>query len=443
MDTGLWSRTSEVRYARVDDAHVAYRVVAGDGSETGDVVWLMAGTLSMEALFEDPVGERLLDGLAGIGRLVVFDRRGIGLSDPPVDWQAPVSSRWSDDVEAVIEAARLSRPTLVCSARSWKAAVVYCDRHPRDVAAIAMFEPFPVRTDQDFVRAQIAGELDSLALFCPSRVDEPGFREWWRRAGRVGASPTVAARAYGEEDDGEIREIEQAALRITVPTLVLRRPAHALSPDPSSDPIMSLVPGALRVDLPGEDLVIYGGEADALLAEVSNFVTGEYRLPAPERVLAAVFFSDLVASTERATALGDAHWKRLLDHHDEVARSCIGRRGGAIIKIDGDGILALFPSATNAVRAAQELRAALLQHELQLRVGIHVGEVDRRGDDVSGIAVVVAARVMAQARQGEVLVSEAVPPVVAGSDIEFQERGEQQLKGVPGAWSLYAIPTGD
>ncbi len=306
-----------------------------------------------------------------------------------------------------------------------------------------MFEPFAVRTNQDFVRDQIAGELDSLALFCPSRVEEPGFRDWWKRAGRVGASPSVAARAYGNEDDDEIREIEQAASRIAVPTLVLRRPAHALSPDASSDPIMALIPGAVRVELPGEDLLIYGCEVDALLAEVSNFVTGEYRVPAPDRELAAILFSDLVASTERAAALGDAHWKRLLDHHDEVARSCIGRRGGSLIKIDGDGTLATFSSATNAVRAAQELRAALLQHELQLRAGIHVGEVDRRGDDVSGIAVVIAARVMAHAQPGELLVSEAVPPVVAGSGIQFSERGEQQLKGVPGTWCLYAITPDD
>lgn len=193
--------------------------------------------------------------------------------------------------------------------------------------------------------------------------------------------------------------------------------------------------------MPGRDLLIFGGEADALLAEVSRFITGEHRLPEPERALAAIFFSDLVGSTEQATVLGDAHWKRMLDRHDEVARSCIGRRGGAIIKIDGDGdgVLALFTSATNAIRAGCELRTALLRDDLRLRVGIHVGEVDRRDHDVSGIAVVIAARVMAHAKHGGLLVSEAVPPVVAGSGIEFQAYGEHEVKGVPGTWRLYAL----
>src|SRR5262249_55534496 len=153
---------------------------------------------------------------------------------------------------------------------------------PDDVVGIVMFEPLDVRTDSSFIQAQIGGTIDSVTLFCPSRADEPGFREWLTRAGRVGASPMMEARAYSYEDDGEVREIEQAASRIVVPTLVLRRPAHALSPDPASDPIISLVPGAVRIELPGEDHAIYGGEVDALLAEVSQFVTGEHRLPAPE-----------------------------------------------------------------------------------------------------------------------------------------------------------------
>jgi class 3 adenylate cyclase len=393
----------------------------------------------MEALYGDPVALRLLDGLTTMGRLVVFDRRGIGLSDPPPDWRAPESSRWADDVEAVVASSQVDQPTFVTSGRSWKAAVLYVDRHPNDVGAIVMFEPFDVRTDRKLIRAQIAGEIDSVRLFCPSRAEEPGFREWFTRAGREGASPQSAERAYGEENDDEIRQIEQAASRIAVPTLLLRRPAHALSPDRLSDPILALVPNAVRVDLPGEDHLIFGGEVDALLAEVTLFVTGGARLPAPERELAAIMFSDLVASTERATALGDAHWKRLLDRHDEVARSCIGRRGGTIIKIDGDGILATFPSATNAIRAAQDLRTALLRERLELRAAIHVGEIEHRGHDVSGIAVVIAHRVMEHAKSGEVLVSEAVPPVATGSGLQFQESGRRQLKGVPGTWCLYTV----
>src|SRR5262249_44038629 len=163
--------------------------------------------------------------------------------------------------------------------------------------------------------AQLQGEADSVALWCPSRADEPGFRDWFNRAGQFGASPRLAERAYPLLSDDDVREIEEAASRIRVPVLVLRRPAHPLCPPRTSDPITALVPGAVRVELPGEDLSTFGGEVDALLAEVFRFVTGEHRMSAPERILAAVLYSDLVASTDRAAALGDARWKRVLDRH--------------------------------------------------------------------------------------------------------------------------------
>jgi len=240
--------------------------------------------------------------------------------------------------------------------------------------------------------------------------------------------------------DDDVKEIEQLASRIRVPTLVLRRPAHPLCPPLASDPIMALVPGAVRVDLPGEDLSVFGGEVDSLLAEVSRFVTGEHRLPAPERILAAVLYSDLVASTDRATALGDARWKRVLDRHDAIARACVGRRGGTVIKTTGDGILAILPSATSALRTAHELRAALAEQELEVRVGMHVGDIDRRGDDISGVAVVIAARILDLAAPGEILASSAAVSATTGEPIEFEARGEHHLKGVPGAWPIFAAP---
>jgi class 3 adenylate cyclase len=440
MGSDLWSRTSEVRYARVDDAHVAYRVIAGSGTGTHDVVLLASGTASMEALFEDPVGVRLLEGLAGLGRLVVFDRRGIGLSDPPTDWDEPSSVRWTDDLEAVVAAAPVTRPVLVSSAMSWTPAVVYCDRHPDDVDALVGFEPTAgLRVGPDIVRRQISGEIDSVALFCPSRADEPGFREWFTRAGRVGASPTSAAHAYPALNDEEMREIEAAMTRITRPTLVLRRPAHRFSPDRASDAVVALVPGAVRVDLPGEDLLAFGGEADALLAELTRFVTGEHQLPPPECVLAAVLFSDVVGSTERVSALGGERWKRLLDRHDQVARTCVGRRGGTVIKTTGDGVVATFPSAISALHVARDLRAALVDEGLEVRVGIHVGDVDRRGDDISGLAVNVAARIVNLAAPGEILVSSTVRVAAGAAPVQFESRGEHSLKGVAGSWELFAI----
>ena len=438
MGSGLRSRTSEVAYARTADAHVAYRVIAGDSLGGHDVVLLGTGTASMEASFEDPVGVRLLDGLAGLGRLVVFDRRGIGLSDPPSHWDAPESLRSCEDLESVVAAAKMLQPVLVCNRNAWPGAVVYCDRHPDEVAALVMFEP-TVGLNRELIRAQIRGEIDSVALWCPSRAEEPGFRDWFTRAGRSGASPSLAARSYPDPDDNEVRAIEQATSRVTVPTLVLRRPASAFSPDRATDPIIALMPQAVRVDLPGADALLIGREVDAFLAEVTRFVTGEYLAPAPECALAAVLFSDVVASSERASALGGERWKRLLDYHDQVARGCVGRRAGTVIKTTGDGILATLPSAIGAVRAAQELLVALGEEGLEVRIGIHVGDVDVRDDDVSGLAVNVAARIMHLAAPGEILTSNSVRLALTGTSDQFESRGGHLLKGIAGQWELFRV----
>lgn len=303
-----------------------------------------------------------------------------------------------------------------------------------------MVEPYPpAGLDQALIRDQIEGDVDTVSLFCPSRADEPGFREWFTRAGQLGASPRLAERAYPTPDHDELLEIERAAAGVRVPTLVLRRPAHTMSPDRAHDEILALVTGAVRVDLPGADLLIFGDEVEVLLAETTGFVTGTQQMPAPERGLATVVFSDVVGSTDRSSVLGDRAWRRLLDHHDEVSRTVIGRRGGTVVQTTGDGMMAVLPSATGAVRAAQDLRATLLLSGLEVRIGVHVGEVEHRADDVCGIAVAIAARVMALAGAGEVLVSEVVPAILTGSHIRFAERGQHHLKGVPGTWRLYAL----
>jgi class 3 adenylate cyclase len=393
----------------------------------------------MDALFEDPVAVRLLEGLVVLGRLVLFDRRGIGLSDPPADLVGPVTAQWCEDLEAVVGAAELVRPVLVAGRSSAAMAILYADRHPDDVASIVLHEPSSPRLDRDLIRGQFAGEYDSVTMFCPSRADEPGFRDWFKRAGQVGASPRMAERAYAGMNDDESREIEDAAARVQVPTLVVRRPAHRLSPSPEADPIMALMPGAQRVDIPGEDLMVFGGEVDALLAEITRFVTGETQIPTPERTLAAVLYSDLVASTGRATALGDTRWKRLLDRHDQIADSCVARRGGTIIKTMGDGILATFPSAHSAVCAAQELRTRLVAEGLSVRVGIHVGDIDRRGDDISGVGAAIGARILNLARPNEILASSTAVQAATGERHNFELRSEHELKGVTGTWQLFTL----
>jgi class 3 adenylate cyclase len=431
-------RTSEVRYARIGDDHVAYRVIDGSSGGGQDVVLVSAGTMSMESYFEDAVSSRMLEGLSDLGRLVLFDRRGIGLSDVPTDWSVLPIERWCDDLEAVVAAAGLVRPVIASGLTSSSAALVYADRHPDGVTSIVLLEP-TIRVDRDLVERQLAGEVDSVALFAPSRADEPGFREWFLRAGRLGASPRAASAAYPVGTEDEASAVELVAARVNVPVLVLRRPEHPLSPPRELDPILALVPGAERVELPGEDRSMFGGEIDALLAEVTRFVTGEHHVPEPDRVLAAVLFSDVVGSTEQASAMGDAHWARLLDRHDALAQSCVGRRRGTVMKSTGDGVMAIFPSAGDAVQAGIDLVSAVEELGLAIRVGIHAGDVDRRGNDLSGLAVHIAARVNAVAGSGEVLVSETVRLLASGSRFGFVDRGEHTLKGVPEPWRLYAV----
>ena len=431
-------RHDDVRYARAGTGQVAYRVITGDSGDGHDVLLVLSGTMPMEALFDDSGALRWIGGLADLGRLVLFDRCGIGLSDPPFDSDHPTFARWSRDIEAVVAAAEVRQPVLVSVLLGASVTFLYSARHPDEIGSLVLVNPSPIRYDRSLVSAQLEGELDSAALWCPSRADEPGFREWFNRAGQRGASPGLAARAYPEPDDDAVREIEQAAARIRVPTLVLRSSAHRLSPPPESDPVLALVPGAVRVDLPGKDVVPFGDEVDTLLAEITRFVTGEPRLPAPECVLTAVLCSDLVASTERMTALGDTRWKGVLNRHDEIARSCIARRGGTVIKTMGDGVLAILPSATNAVRAAHELRDALEQEQLEVRVGIHVGDVHRRREDISGVGVVIAARIQGLAAAGEILASGTAVAAMTGESLAFEPRGEHQLKGVPGTWPTFA-----
>jgi class 3 adenylate cyclase len=439
LDPDLLLRTSGVQYARSEGAHVAYRVIAGKRGGVIDVVLMLAGTASMEAFFEDAIGVRLFGGLADLGRLVVFDRCGIGLSD-----SRPASANegfvgWCRDVEAVVAAVGVDAAVLVSHTMGGAAAFLYCDRHPDQVTALVMFEPAPIRVDRRIIDRQLSGEIDSVALYCPSRVNEPGFRDWFTRAGQFGASPARAAVAYPMPTDDEQKRIEQVAGRLRTRTLVLRRPAHRLSPDRSSDPILALVPAATRVDLPGDDLSLYGSEVDALLGEVSWFVTGERRLPEPSRVLAAVLVCDVVGSTQRNSAEGDTRWTRLLDVHDATVHGCIGRRGGAVIKTMGDGVLATLPSCSSALHAAEELRSALAKHDLVVRIGIHVGDIDLRGEDIAGLAVVAATRINRIARPGEILLSSIAVGTTVGAPFQFEPRGQHELAGVPGTWDLFSL----
>ena len=247
----------------------------------------------------------------------------------------------------------------------------------------------------------------------------------------------MAARLYDRPPEAVVRLLEAAQAEIAVPTLVLRRPANLLGSPSEPDPVATMIPDGVRVALPGLDYHWLGEDVDSLLAAITQFATGESRLPAPERALCAVLFTDIVGSTEHAASLGDARWKRVLDRHDGAIAEEVARNGGTVIKSMGDGVVATLPSADRALRAARTIHERLSASDLRVRMGIHVGDVERRGADVAGIAVHIAARVMALAGPGEVLVTASVPIAVAGTSHRFELVGEQVLRGVPGTWAVF------
>jgi class 3 adenylate cyclase/pimeloyl-ACP methyl ester carboxylesterase len=438
----------EVLYARADDlTHVAYRVLDADGpaASARDIVMVPGGLIPLELFEEEPGFARLLDGLRALGRVVVFDRRGIGLSDPIQSWDRTVVAQWTDDLAAVVDASATHDIVLV----AWDGfgiASRYAAMHPERVSALVLYEPLLVADDEweswsarrtQRGNANVRGEDDILVAVAPSRIADREFRDWYARAGRLGASPSTAPRIW----ESAMRADPHDALleQVMAPTLVLHRRDNVFAPRDVLTLAAERIPHASVVELEGCDHFPFVGDVDALVAEIAAFVVGERRLPPPQRLLSAVLFTDLVGSTERAAAMGDEGWKSVLDRHDAAVRAIVGRCGGSVIKTTGDGVLALLPSAGVCLRAAATIRHDLSAQGLDVRIGVHVGDVDRRGDDVSGLAVNIASRVMSKGGAGDIVATGSVVAAVAGQAVAFEPLGTHGLKGVPGAWDLFRV----
>jgi class 3 adenylate cyclase len=438
----------DVRYAEAHDGtHVAYRVLDADPSvePARDVVMVSGGLIPLELFEEEPGFARLLEGLCSLGRVIVFDRRGVGLSDPIAGWELPIAEQWTDDLAAVVDASGTRDIVLV----AWDGFGVgsrYAAMHPERVSALVLYEPTIV-ADEDWVSwsehrmqrgaANVRGEEDILAEVAPSRIADRGFREWYARAGRMGASPSTAPRIW----ESAMRSAPRDALleQVVVPTLVLHRRENRFAPPDVLTLAAEKTPHATLVELEGRDHFPFVGDVDALVAEIAAFVIGERRLPPPRRLLSAVLFTDLVGSTEQASSLGDEDWKSVLDRHDATIRTIVGRAGGSVIKTTGDGVLALLPSAGGCLRVASAIRHDLGAEGLDARIGVHVGDIDRRGIDVSGLAVNIASRAMSKGGAGEIVVTASVVAAVAGQAVAFEPFGTYDLKGVPGTWELFRV----
>jgi len=428
-----------VRYAHSSEASIAYQV-AGQGPP--DLAYLMGPASHSEMLWSHPLPAAFLERLAAFSRLIVHDRRGTGLSDP---WEsAPIYEQQVEDLLAVLDDAGAGQVALFGSSEAGRVAAIFAATYPERVTSLilagvaargrAVLHPEYVQALRELVDRRW-GSGGTLDFYAPSLAADEDFRRWYGHYERAACSPGMARKLIELISRHDIADVLPA---VRVPTLVLQRRADPVVPPEEGREVADLVPGARYVELPGDDHLSYGSGAQELLDEVEEFVTGERRPVPADRVLVTVLFTDIVGSTQRAAAEGDARWRDLLDRHDALFRHQLARFGGREVKATGDGFLAAFDGPARAVSCARAAAEGIRRLGLELRAGVHTGECERRGDDLGGLAVHIGARVMALAGPGEVLVSSTVKDLVVGSGLEFEDRGEHDLRGAPGTWRLYA-----
>jgi class 3 adenylate cyclase len=437
----------ETRYARSGDVHIAYQVF-GEGDL--DLVVVNGFTTHIELVWEHEPIRRFLEGLGSFARVVHFDRRGSGLSDPVAE--APPLDVRMDDVRAVMDAAGFERAALLGLSEGVTLCLLFAAAHPDRVQALVSSggmarstaaEDYPwalpvealVESGTELI-APHWGEGAIIDLGAPSRADDPDSRAFFARLERATASPGMLGSLVQMFLDLDVRDVVPT---VHVPTLVLHRRHDRLVNVRNGRWLAEHLPNARYVELPGDDHVPWYQEPERTLAEIREFLTGSPYVPEPDRVLATVLFTDIVDSTRTAAELGDQRWRELLDRHDRAVRAALGRAGGREVNSTGDGFLASFDSPARGIRCAQAIREACQPIGIRVRAGLHTGECEVRGDDLGGIAVHIAARVSALAEPGEILVSRTVKDLVAGSGIEFADRGEHALKGVPDAWTLHEV----
>ena len=430
------------RYAKSGDASIAYQVL-GEGDCSLVLVGGPASHLDIE--WENPNTERALLRLGTFARLIRFDRRGTGVSDPVVD--PPTLEQQMDDLRAVLDHAGVER-TAIMSGSDAGLGAMFAATYPEQVSELILSGVAVRGADLitpelgEFFRDALEhyGEGRFIHLYAPSQVGNPQFEEWFERYERGCCSPGMARKIFEVFLQSDLSGILDT---IRVPTLVAARSGDRLIPVQAARELADRLPNARFVELPGDDNYPWTGdwkgECEPLIDDIEEFLTGERRAPEPDRVLATVMFTDIVGSTEHAARIGDERWRELLARHDELVRAELKRWRGQEVKTVGDGFLATFDDPARAVRCAEAIVRGVEAEGLKVRTGLHTGECERIGDDVGGIAVHIGARVTDLAQGGEVLVSSTVKDLVIGSGIEFADRGEHQLKGIPGEWRLYAL----
>ncbi len=442
------SRHPVTRYAKSGEYSIAYQIV---GDAPLDLVYVPGFVSHVEAVWEDPDYARFLDRLASFSRLIIFDKRGTGLSDRVPVKLLPTLEERMDDVRAVMDAAGSERAALFGVSEGGPMSMLFATTYPERVAALALYGTYAKRVRAadypwaptleehqdrlDVVERDWGGPVD-LEAWAPSNVNDERFKRWWAQYLRLGASPAAARAVLEMTLEIDVRDILPA---IRVPTLVMHRTGDRRIDVGGSRYLTERIPNARFVELDGVDHLIWVGDYEAVAEEIGEFLTGTRQAAEPSRVLATVLFTDMVESTSRAVSLGDARWRALISDHDRLVRAQLARFRGREIDRRGDGFLAIFDGPARAIRCALSIIERVHELGIQVRAGLHTGELDIIESGVAGIAVHTGARVMSLAGADEVLITSTVRDLVAGSGLSFSDRGIHELKGVPGSWRILRV----
>jgi class 3 adenylate cyclase/pimeloyl-ACP methyl ester carboxylesterase len=436
----------ETQYAHAPDGTpIAYQVTGGGDV---DLVFMQGAVAHLDLQWEDPRLTRLFERLSAFSRLIRFDRRGMGMSG--VLERLPTFEEQVEDFGTVMDAVGSERAALFGTIDAGTFALAFAAAHPERTLAVVAFETAPrwTRSDTDdygvelkvlsrFAEATQAMDLDGqLSIVAPSRMGDPAFRSWFRRYTRSAQSGLPVQGFMMMMMTFDIRDRLAA---VDSPVLVLNRTEQSILPLRNARALAAALPNARLVALPGHDTAIFSSDVDAIADEIHEFLTGTRPPPRQDRVLATVLFTDIVGSTDTAARMGDRDWRELLERHNGILRASIHRFGGQEVHTAGDGFLSTFDSPRRAIECARDVGEAVRAIGMDIRAGVHTGEIELSQGDVQGIAVHIGARISALASAGQVFVSSTVKDLVAGSGIQFEDRGAHQLKGVPGEWRVFAV----
>jgi pimeloyl-ACP methyl ester carboxylesterase len=435
----------QTRYAKAGDVYIAYQVT-GDGGF--DLVFVPGFVSHVEHSWEEPGLARFFQRLGAFSRLIRLDKRGTGLSDRISE--IPTLEQRTDDLRAVMDAAGSTRAALLGISEGGPVAMLFAATYPERTRALVLYDsyarlawapdyPFG-QTEADFKALQATIEADwgspaGIATWAPSASRDVRFQQWWAKNLRLVASPGAALAVLRMTWNTDVRHVLPA---VRVPTLVLHRTGDPFVRVEHARYLAQHIPNARLVELPGTDHIVWVGDAGAVLAEVEDFLTGVRPTPDPDRVLATILFTDIAGSTEKVATLGDHRWREVLDAYYGLARDELTRYRGRELDTAGDGFFAAFDGPARAIRCALAIVAGARTLGLEVRAGVHTGECEVIGTKLGGIAVHLGARVAALASAGEVLVSQTVKDLVAGSGLRLEDRGLRALKGIPGEWRLFA-----